>query len=216
MKQNVQKIFLILWLLQPIYLLASTSIIPKGKILHIPTNFIYKMQTTTWHTGCPIAPQKLRQVYVPYWGFDNKYHLGTFIVHHKIAKQVLKIFTYLAEQHFAIRSIIPIEYFAGNDQDSMAEDNTSAFNCRLLTGSESRYSIHSYGLAIDINPKENPYVLGSTIYPAAGLQFINRKTAREGMITKEGIVYKIFHAYQWNWGGDYKKMHDYQHMECIV
>lgn len=187
--------------------------IPNGKILPISFQLKQKMLKTTWHPGCPLAINLLRQVQVPYWGFDQHYHLGNLIVHHSLAKQVLNIFTQLAEHQFPMHSIIPIEYFEGNDLASMNADNTSAFNCRLLTGSLNRYSIHSYGLAIDINPLENPYITGNIIYPEKSIFYLNRDRKAPGMIIKNSWTYKIFRAKGWDWGGDYKNMLDYQHME---
>jgi hypothetical protein len=39
----------------------------------------------------------------------------------------------------------------------MLADNTSAFNCRLVPGTGA-WAQHAYGLAVDINPLENPEI----------------------------------------------------------
>ena len=62
----------------------------------------------------------------------------------------------------------PVEEYGGNDDLSMAANNTSAFNCRDVTGSPGRFSNHSWGRAIDINPLTNPMLLRGKILPPAG------------------------------------------------
>ena len=50
-----------------------------------------------------------------------------------------------------------VDDFGGDDERSMLADNTSAFNCRLVPGT-SVWAQHAYGLAVDINPFENPEI----------------------------------------------------------
>jgi hypothetical protein len=96
----------------------------------------------------------------------------------------------------------------------MAADNTSAFNCRPVTSTTDRFSIHSHGKAIYINTVENPYVKGSTVLPAAGAEFLDRSDVRPGMITKNDVVEKAFRTAKFAWGGDYNSLKDYQHFEA--
>ncbi len=60
-----------------------------------------------------------------------------------------------------------IDRYGGDDHRSMHHDNTSAFNCRFVNGT-TRWSMHAYGKAIDINPRENPYVSGELRLPSGG------------------------------------------------
>jgi hypothetical protein len=92
----------------------------------------------------------------------------------------------------------------------MAANNTSAYNCRKVTGGTS-WSEHSYGKAIDINPIQNPYVNGSTVLPSAGKSYVSRSTYKKGMIRSGDVVTKSFAAAGWTWGGSYRTLKDYQH-----
>ena len=106
-----------------------------------------------------------------------------------------------------------ITQYDGKDSLSMSDNNTSAFNCRKVTGNDKVYSKHSYGLAIDINPLINPYVKNKVVHPSGGLKYSNRKNKTMGMITKSGKIYAIFKSKGWLWGGDWKSIKDYQHFE---
>ncbi len=64
----------------------------------------------------------------------------------------------------------------------MAADNTSAFNCRFVAGT-TRWSMHAYGKAIDLNPVENPYVLGRPrLARRPGEPYADRSRDAPGMI----------------------------------
>ena len=89
-----------------------------------------------------------------------------------------QIFRRLYAERFPIRGMEPVAAFGGSDNRSMAADNTSAFNCRyaVATGPK-RWSVHAYGEAIDVDPLENPYLLGGTVYPPAGRPYLDRSDA---------------------------------------
>ena len=92
-----------------------------------------------------------------------------------------------------------------------AADNTSAFNCRFVAGTET-WSEHAYGRAIDVNPIENPYVTaGGYVSPPAGTRFSNRSRHAQGMIHRHGPVVEAFAAGGWAWGGNWPWPRDYQH-----
>ena len=76
---------------------------------------------------------------------------------------------------------------AGTTTASMAADNTSAFNCRRVAGSD-RWSAHAYGAAIDINPVENPVPdrrLGRAPRPGAGSRGVDRSVGRA---SRPGVI----------------------------
>jgi D-alanyl-D-alanine carboxypeptidase len=117
------------------------------------------------------------------------------------------------EARFPIRRMEPVDKYGGSDDASMAADNTSAFNCRPITGTTDRWSNHSYGRAIDINTIENPYVKGGTVLPPAGAAYLDRGDVRPGMIVAGDVVTTAFAAEGFGWGGDYTSLKDYQHFE---
>ena len=168
----------------------------------------------SWKPGCPVPIDDLRIIEMNYVGFDGAVHSGgQLMVHRLVAADVVEAFRVLFEHGFPIRRMELIENYGGSDDASMAADNTSAFNCRPITGTTDRYSIHSYGQAIDINTVENPYVKGDTVLPPAGAEYLDRTDVRPGMITKNDIVEKAFRSQKFFWGGDFNSLKDYQHFE---
>jgi hypothetical protein len=104
-----------------------------------------------------------------------------------------------------------IDAYGGSDFDSIEADNTSAFNCRTATGSSS-WSQHAYGLAIDVNPIENPYVEGGRVYHDASRRYADRSKQLRGMIHAGDAIVAAFAAIGWGWGGSWSgSVRDYQH-----
>jgi hypothetical protein len=168
----------------------------------------------SWKPGCPVPIDDLRIIEMNHWGFDGEVHeSGQLMVHRLVADDVVTAFGKLFAERFPIRRMQLIEAYGGSDDASMADDNTSAFNCRPITGTTDRFSIHSYGQAIDINTVENPYVRGTTVLPPAGREYLDREDVRPGMITKNDAVEKAFRDAKFFWGGDFNSLKDYQHFE---
>ncbi len=167
----------------------------------------------SWHSGCPVGVDKLASVKINYFGFDNKTHLGTLIVNKQLAPEVSKIFATLYQQKFPIQKIIPSDYYHGDDDKIMADNDTSAFLCRDMTEHPHVLSKHSYGIAIDINPLINPTIMHNVVLPPAGKAYLERTKLTKGMIVKNSAIYNIFKKYGWSWGGDWKNLKDYQHFE---
>jgi D-alanyl-D-alanine carboxypeptidase len=107
-----------------------------------------------------------------------------------------------------------METYDGDDDASMADNNTSAFNDRTIKGSASQ-SLHAYGLAIDLNPLQNPFVArgGKTaqVEPTAGGEYLDRSNPRNGMA--ESVI-EIFADHGFLiWGGGWRNPIDYQHFQ---
>jgi D-alanyl-D-alanine carboxypeptidase-like protein len=166
----------------------------------------------SWRPGCPVAPAQLRRLRLAYWGFDGERHLGELVVNARVAGDVQIVFRRLYQARFPIRRMRPIDVYKGNDRASMAADNTSAFNCRLvaLPGAKS-WSMHAYGEAIDVNTVENPFVHGSTVSPPAGRAYLDRSRMRPGMAVEGSVLVRAFDAVGWGWGGRWTTSRDYQH-----
>lgn len=160
-----------------------------------------------------MAPENLRQLTLTYRGFDTATHTGTLIVNRELASDVIRVFTELYRHGFPIERMTPIEDYGGNDDASMAANNTSAFNCRDATGKPGVFSNHSWGRAIDINPLTNPYVKGDKVLPPAGREFLDRTRNLPGLIQKDGLVVHLFESDGWTWGGRWPDRQDYQHFE---
>jgi hypothetical protein len=173
------------------------------------------MTGVSWKPGCPVPLEDLRAVRMRFWGFDGKAHKGTLIVNADVADSVVRAFHKLYDARFPIRRMEPVDVYGGSDDASMAADNTSAFNCRPITGTTDRWSNHSYGRAIDINTIENPYVKGTTVLPPAGADYLDRTDVRPGMIVAGDVATTAFAAEGFGWGGDYTSLKDYQHFEFV-
>jgi hypothetical protein len=170
-----------------------------------------RMDGRSMHPGCPVGYDDLRYLTMSYVGFDGQAHLGEMVTHAAVAEDIVAVFRLLYNTAFPIRRMTLVDDFGGDDQASMAADNTSAFNCRLSTGSTTTWSQHAYGWAVDLNPLENPYVSGGTVLPPAGAPYLNRSAGAPGMIVEGDFATFSFGAIGWEWGGRWSGVRDYQH-----
>jgi len=169
----------------------------------------------SWHRGCPVAPAQLRRVRLSYWGFDGRAHTGALVVNASAVGDVVRVFRRLYAGRFPVRRMRPIDAYRGVDERSLAADNTAAFNCRYAVApGPKRWSVHAYGLAVDIDPVENPYVLNGRVHPRAGRAYLNRSRIRPGMAYRGGLLVNAFAAAGWQWGGRWTDSPDYQHFSA--
>ncbi|WP_067450882.1 M15 family metallopeptidase [Actinomadura macra] len=166
----------------------------------------------SWRKGCPVAPSGLRMIEMTYWGMDDKTHPGgKLVVNARAARDLVKVFKRLYDIRYPIRRMEPVDVYKGSDFDSIEADNTSAFNCRNATGSTS-FSQHAYGLAVDINTCENPYVYADgRVAHKDCVKYKNRKSRAPGVIHAGDKVVKAFASIGWGWGGEWSGAKDYQH-----
>jgi hypothetical protein len=166
----------------------------------------------SWHAGCPVGPSQLRRVRLLYWGFDGSAHTGSLVANADAVGDLVRVFSRLYAARFPIRRMRPIDAYGGNDERSLAADNTSAFNCRYAVGpGPRRWSAHAYGEAIDVNPVENPYLEGGRVHPRAGRAYLDRADVRPGMAVRGGVLVRAFTRAGWQWGGRWTGTPDYQH-----
>lgn len=165
----------------------------------------------SWHPGCPVGPAQLRALRLGYWGFDGRPHTGTLVVAASVGAAVERIFADLYAARFPIRRMLPVDAYGGSDNASTAADNTAGFNCRAaVTPGPPSWSQHAYGLAIDVNPVENPYLEGDPVLPENGRPYVDRALGRPGMATPSGVLVAAFVRHGWSWGGLWSTP-DYQH-----
>jgi hypothetical protein len=166
----------------------------------------------SWHPGCPVDPSSLRRLRVGYWDFDGKSRVGTLVVNRSAVGPLTVVFRRLYRVRFPIRRMRPIDAYGGNDERSLAADNTAAFNCRYAVGASSkRWSVHAYGLAIDVDPVENPYLESGRVHPRAGKAYLDRSNVRPGMAVRGRLLVSAFASVGWQWGGRWTGTPDYQH-----
>lgn len=171
-----------------------------------------KISGVSWTKDAPVRLEDLRYLKVSYWDFDNNQRIGELIVNKNIAEEVVDIFEELYDAQFPIEKINLVDDYNADDDLSMADNNSSAFNFRPIMGT-NRLSKHSYGLAVDINPVQNPFIINDEILPPNSLEYIDRNNIRNGMIVKGDACYNAFVSRGWAWGGEWKTMKDYQHFQ---
>ena len=181
-----------------------------GTATALPSDVTELMTGLSWREGCPVGLEAFSLLEMPHWGFDGEIHRGRMVVATSVAEDVLDAFNRIYDARFPIERMRLVDEYDADDDRSMADNNTSAFNCRAITGGTS-WSEHSYGTAIDINPVQNPYVVGSTVLPPAGAPYVDRTDVRAGMIVEPGPVTAAFDAIGWGWGGRWSSLKDYQH-----
>ncbi|MDX6624984.1 MAG: hypothetical protein QOE75_2916 [Solirubrobacterales bacterium] len=173
-----------------------------------------RMIGLSWHRGCPVGLGDLRLLKVRHWGFDGRVHRGRLVVHEDSARGMVGVMRNLFRHHFPIRRMRLVDAYGADDHRSMDADNTSAFNCRYVSGT-SRWSEHAYGHAIDVNPIENPYAdSDGYVSPPAGAPYRDRSQRAKGLIHRNGNVVRAFAAIGWEWGGNWSWPKDYQHFSA--
>ena len=168
-------------------------------------------QSGSWKKGCPVPLKDLRYLTMTYYSTDEVGREGEMVVHKDVAEEVVDIFKTLYENNFTIESMNLIDDYNASDDLSMSANNTSAFNCRNVPRT-TRWSRHSYGKAIDINPFWNPFIDIGVVYPKEAEKYKDRTLKEKGMIYHNDAIYKAFISRKWEWGGDWRRtMQDYQH-----
>ena len=156
-------------------------------------------------------PREIREtltlVTVPYFSFAQMKGEGQLVVHEGLADDVEVIFRKLFAMQFPIEKMVPIVAYGWDDIVSMADNNTSAFNYRVIAGTD-RLSHHATGRAIDVNPIQNPYVRADGVVSPAGAVY---EPGTQGTVADE--VVGVFKSYGWEWGGDWNDPKDWQHFQ---
>jgi D-alanyl-D-alanine carboxypeptidase len=166
---------------------------------------------TTWQPGCPVPLSDLRHLTLSFWGFDGRPHTGELVVHAKVADDVRSVFGKLFAARFPLeemRIVEPADLAAEPTGDG---NTTAAFVCRPVRGSTTTFSAHSFGLAVDVNPFQNPYKKGDSVLPELASAYLDRSWARPGMIKKGDVVTKAFASVGWTWGGSWTTTKDTMH-----
>ena len=168
----------------------------------------------TYHSGCPVGPSKLRTIKMNFYGFDHKMHRGVMIVRYDLVSKTTRGFGSALAHRFPIAKMNNPNVYGGNDPVQMEANNSSAFNCRKVVGNPYRQSPHSYGIATDVNPVQNPYRdVSGKWWPDNGKSYIARTPARPGMLFSGSYLTKSLRADHFFWGGFWYPGRDYQHFQ---
>jgi D-alanyl-D-alanine carboxypeptidase len=185
----------------------------RGTVERIDAAQAKRMTGVSWRPGCPVSLRDLRLLRMSHWGFDGRVRMGRLIVHRDVARPMVAVFRELHAARFPIRRMVPVDAYGASDFRSIEADNTSAFNCRYVEGT-NRWSNHAYGTAIDINPIENPYVSGGATSHPASRPYVDRARRRPGMAFEGSALVRAFDRIGWGWGGRWTSVKDYQHFSA--
>lgn len=178
-----------------------------------------RMDGVSYPQNAQIGREELCYLRVLHTGFDEKTYIGELVVNQKIADDVLEIMKELYENHYPIEKMRLIDEYGADDEASMSDNNTSAFNYRTIAGT-NRLSKHGQGLAVDINPRYNPCVRTkngiTTVEPQNGSTYVDRNADFSYKITEGDLCLQLFLEHGFTWGGSWNSVKDYQHFEKAV
>jgi hypothetical protein len=172
------------------------------------------LDRSSWAFACPVTPDELRYVTVSFRGFDGRAHTGEMLVHQSAARGMVSVFRQLFAADWPIQGMRIVTANDLNGSGDGDDNNTSVFTCRAVTGSKTAWSEHAYGLAIDLNPFQNPYLSGRTIIPGGAGAYRDRTPARPGMNVAGSLPVRAFRGIGWKWGGNYTSKKDYMHFSA--
>ena len=177
-----------------------------------------------------ISIDDLRLIKILYYDFHDNVQEGKLIVNKLIEEDVIDIFKKLYENKYELNSVELVDkYYTGDNLEtdgiSIKNNNSSCFNYRIIEDKDY-LSYHALGLAIDINPYNNPYIINrSGILDYSKLDdkemyyASNRDKSIPHVITHDDLAYKLFIEHGFIWGGDWDPVNesiDYQHFEKHV
>ncbi len=172
-------------------------------------------QAGEWHHGCPVWMSQLRVVSYRYYGFDKRTHIGQIVVNESVAQPLARVFGKLYRMRFPIRDGAFASTYGPHPDRS--DDVTASFECRDAAASPCsksstthNWSMHAYGEAVDLDPRENPYVGCGMTRDKTARSYRNRTWHRPGMVTP--AVLHAFESIGWGWGGSWVgSTKDYMH-----
>jgi hypothetical protein len=165
---------------------------------------------STWKPTCPVRAVQLDWIRLTYVGFDGKRHSGELLAHQDVSADLVAVFRDLWRARFPIEEMRITKASELDLEPTGDGNNTGAFVCRPTRG-ESSSSEHAYGLAIDVNPFQNPYRRDEVVIPELASSYLDRQEKRPGMIVQDGPVVAAFDSIGWGWGGRYRNLTDLHH-----
>ena len=178
----------------------------------VPKDVEMRMRGRSLPDSAKVSLSELRYLTLPYYDFNGNIKKGEMVCNKAVAKDLLYIFRALFSRGYPICSIRLVDDFNADDETSMRANNTSCFNYRTIAGS-STLSRHAYGMAVDINPLQNPYVNGNWIQPSTAEKYADRSKDFPHKIDEDDFCKKVFTSFGFRWGGDWPGMKDWQHFE---
>ncbi len=178
----------------------------------VPEAVKTRMQGKSMPQTATVSYDELRYLTVFHYDYEGTIRKGELVCNKAIAKDLLFIFRALFSRAYSINSIRLVDDFNADDEASMQANNTSCFNCRTVAHSKT-LSKHAFGMAVDINPLQNPYVKGSFVQPSTASDYLDRTKDFPHKIDEYDFCKEVFESYGFQWGGQWRSVKDYQHFE---
>ena len=168
-----------------------------------------------WHKGCPVGLSGLRLLKVSHYDFQGHTRTGQLVVNKAAVPPLSRAFRRLYAIRFPVRHMRFRDFYG--PVSGRPNDVTASFECRQAVPSPctggtgtGTWSMHAYGLAVDLNPRENPYVGCGQSRDKTAQSYRDRSRKRRGMIG--GRTVRAFGAVGWGWGGAWSgSTKDYMH-----
>jgi hypothetical protein len=168
-----------------------------------------------WHKGCPVGLSDLRLLTVAHYDFNRHTRNGQLVVNKAAVRPLSRVFRRLYAIRFPVRHMRLSDFYG--PVSGRPNDVTASFECRQAVPSPctggtgtGTWSMHAYGLAVDLNPRENPYVGCGQSRDRTAQSYRDRSRKRRGMIG--GRTVRAFGAAGWGWGGAWSgNTKDYMH-----
>lgn len=200
---------------------AAPAPVPRTVAISVSGPLTRRDVPYSYRPGCPVRPSSLRRMRINYWDYSGQVKRGSLIVRSDAVRDLTHVFSRAFTKKFRIRKMLPADAYydkgrrspTASDRAAMAAGNTSAFNCRPVVGNPTKRSMHSYGVAIDINTFENPYLVRGGYYPSRAGAYLRRTPCRTGMICPRGPIPTAMRERGWYWGARWSRP-DYQHFSA--
>lgn len=181
----------------------------------LPTAIRRELRGGTWRPGCPVPLGDLALLRFNHIGFDGEIHRGRLVINRSVASDVLDVFRTLFEAGFPLERVDLARPFRPNADPNTRRNVTAGFNCRpVITpeGPGTTFSQHAYGLAVDVNPLQNPYVAADgSVRNRFARPYVDRAQDLPGMIHEGDVVVRAFARIGWSWGGRWTGARDHMH-----
>jgi hypothetical protein len=169
------------------------------------------MTGITWHPGCPVAIEDLRLLQISYYDFSGAVVQGRMVANQRVAADLVQVFNRLYDARFPLERVDAPDLYPPAERPTKRRNISIGFNCRDIAGTDT-WSQHAYGLAVDINPTQNPWVDDhGKVVPRVGSPYVDRTQELPGMIHPGDVVVTAFAEIGWRWGGDWSSPKDYMH-----
>ena len=178
----------------------------------VPETVKVRMQGKSMPDNATIGFDELCYLTVFYYDYEGDIKKGELVCNKVLAHDLLCIFRALFSREYPINSIRLVDDFDASDEASMRANNTSCFNYRTVAGTKI-LSKHAFGMAIDINPLENPFVKGSRVQPETATEYVDMSRDFPHKIDENDFCKEVFESFGFQWGGHWHRAKDYQHFE---